>query len=116
MLFAGMKTDPTLRFRWLFDHLLQHLRNNFDLVIVQLNGFSEFRELVDKFAGRRHEQPQPHKRPHNLIFTRTAVGDRSTLESIATPCSGKPTAAFGDVHDLNLISQFAISNSQTLAV
>ena len=47
-----METDAPLRSRRLFNHLLQNLRDDLDLVVMQLDGFSELRELLHELAQR----------------------------------------------------------------
>jgi hypothetical protein len=89
-----MKSNASRRRRRLFDHLLQDLGYDPNLVVVQLDGFRKLGELLHEFAGRRHEASHANKRAHDFNFTRTAVGDRNTLESIATPCSVKTQGSF----------------------
>ena len=61
-----MKTDASLRLFRRFQHLLQDLRYYFDLIVVQLDGFSELRQLFDEFARCCHEASKSYKGPHDL--------------------------------------------------
>jgi hypothetical protein len=106
-----MKSDAALRSYRLFHHLLQHLSNCFNLTVVQLNRFLQFGELLDQVARSRQQLPYANKCAHDLNVNATAVGDLSTLESMATPCSVKTKAVFAGRRGRLLISQFAISKT-----
>lgn len=78
-----MKPDLPLGLGRLGEHLLENLFNQDDLLVVPLDRFGQLRELLDQFARRGHQAAQADERPHDPVL------DRSTLESIATPCSVK---------------------------
>src|SRR5687768_14190820 len=65
--FRDVKPDPRLPRRWrLLHHLMQHLGDGFDLIVMQLDCFGQLGDLFDELAGRRQQTPQPDKGPHDL--------------------------------------------------
>ncbi len=63
---SRVKSYRSLRTCRLLQHLLQHLRDDLDLLVVQLYGFSQLRQLLDQFAGSGHETTQADERSHDL--------------------------------------------------
>jgi hypothetical protein len=54
---------------------------------VEFDGLSEFPKLRNQFTGGREQLAHPDERSDNIDVHATAISERSTLESIATPCS-----------------------------
>lgn len=89
--FRRMKSDVSLRRNGLFGHLLQDARDHFDIVIVKLHGLvsASFRICSTRSPGVAIRRRSRTNARMISMFTRTAVGDLSTLDSMATPCSVK---------------------------
>ncbi len=84
-----VKSHSPSRRRRMLQHLLQDIGNRLDLVIVELHRFRQPRQLLHQLAWRRQQPPQPTNVRMMAMLTFTAVDERRTLESIATPCSVK---------------------------
>jgi hypothetical protein len=75
--------DPASRSRRRRHQLADRLKNGFELrVVLRL----ESSELLGQVSAAPENLSKPHERMISM-FTCTARGLRSTLESIATPCS-----------------------------
>ena len=88
-LLRDVKADAAAWFFRLLQHGIEGLDDGLDLLVVQLHGLGQPRELLDQFARRGHQTAKTHEGPHDLDIHPHGGGGRSTLESMATPCSVK---------------------------
>ncbi len=95
MILSGKgKTDASPRLRGRFHHPLQDLGNRIDSLVVYLDRIGKPCDLLDQLAGLASNRRKRTNARMISMFTRTAVGERNTLESIATPCSVKTQGGF----------------------
>ena len=74
--------------------LVEDLGNGFDLPVVQPNGFASRVNCSTNSPGVAIRRRSRTKMRMISMLTRTAVGERSTLESMATPCSVNAQGSF----------------------